>query len=153
MLSPSPRWITFWRRFVTWLPALFRNSIGLRLLDLLEDLKNATQDTKHENSGYFRLAFETLRNFLLLLLGDKGQEKVFEMVGKVEKNNRRKSVRQNSGPCRRAMAAPCMGVRCYYCNRPGHIQINCFKRKRDVGWPFGFSRGAPQTNVNGNQNK
>ena len=103
-------------------------------LDLLEALKNAAQDTKHEKAGYFRLAFETLRgkadepndqfrNFLLPLLGDKDQEKVLEVVAKVEKNNRRKSVRQNSGPGRRAMAAPYMGVRCYYCNRPGHIQI------------------------------
>ena len=63
------------------------------------------------------------------------------MVAKVEKNNRRKSVRQNSGPGRRAMAAPDMGVRCYYCNRPGHIQINCFKRRRDLGRPSGFPVG------------
>ena len=28
-------------------------------LDLLEALKNAAQDTKHEKAGYFRLAFET----------------------------------------------------------------------------------------------
>ena len=55
-------------------------------LDLLEALKNAAQDTKHEKAGYFRLAFETLRgkadepndqfrNFLLPLLGDKDQER------------------------------------------------------------------------------
>ena len=133
-------------------------------LDLLEALKNAAQDTKHEKAGYFRLAFETLRgkadepndqfrNFLLPLLGDKDQEKVLEVVAKVQKNNRRKSVRQNSGPGRRAMAAPYMGVRCYYCNRPGHIQISCFKRKRDLGGPSGFSRGAPQPNVHANQSK
>ena len=29
-------------------------------LDLLEALKNAAQDTKHDKAGYFRLAFETL---------------------------------------------------------------------------------------------
>ena len=51
------------------------------------------------------------------------------------------------------MVAPYMGVRCFYCNQPGHIQINCFKRKRDLGGPSGFSRGAPQPNVNTNQNK
>ena len=133
-------------------------------LDLLETLQNAAQDTKHGKVGYCRLAFETLcgkadepndqfRNFLLPLLGDKGQEKVLEVVAKVERNNRRKSVRQNSGPGRRAIAAPYMGVRCYCCNRPGHIQINYFKRKRDSGGPYGFPRGAPQPNVNANQNK
>ena len=75
------------------------------------------------------------------------------MVVKIENNNLRKSVRQNSGPGIRAMAAPYMGPRCYCCNRPGHIQINCFKRKRDLGEPSGFSHGAPQPNVNVNHNK
>ena len=82
-------------------------------LDLLEALKNAGQDTKHEKAGYYRLTFETLRgktdepnhqfrNFLLPLLGDKDQEKVLEVVAKVEKTNRRKLVRQISRPGRRA---------------------------------------------------
>ena len=79
---------------------------------------------------------DQFRNCLLPLLGDKDQE-VLEVVTKVEKNNRRKFKRQNPGPERRAMAAPYMGVRCYYCNRPGHIQINCFKQKRDLGGPSG----------------
>ena len=57
---------------------------------------------------------------------------MLEVVGKDEKDNRRKSVKQNSGPGRRAMAAPYMGVRFYYCNCPGHIQINW---KRDLGGP------------------
>ena len=72
-------------------------------LDLLEALKNAAQDTKHEKAGYFRLSFETLRgkadepnyqfrNFLLPLLGDKDQEKVLDVVAKVEKNNRGKTL-------------------------------------------------------------
>ena len=71
-------------------------------LDVLEALKNAAQDTKHEKAGYYRLTFETLRgkvdepndhfrNFLLALLGDKTQEKALEVVTKVEKNNRQKA--------------------------------------------------------------
>ena len=51
------------------------------------------------------------------------------------------------------MAAPYMGVRCHYCNRPGHIQINCFKRKRDLGEPSGFSHGVSRSIVSANQNK
>ena len=78
---------------------------------------------------------------------------MLEVVTKVEKNNRRKFIRQNPGPGRRAMAAPYMWVRCYYCTRPGHIQINCFKRKRDLGGPSGFSRGVSRSIVNANQNK
>ena len=68
-------------------------------LVLLEALKNAAQDTKHEKAGYYRLTFDTVRgkidepndqfrNFLLPLLGNKDQEKVLEVVTKVEKNNR-----------------------------------------------------------------
>jgi len=56
-------------------------------LELLEALKNAAQDVKHEKTGYFWLTFETpqtkmnqsneqFRNFLLPLLGDKGHEKI-----------------------------------------------------------------------------
>ena len=76
-----------------------------------------------------------------------------EAVAKVEKNNRRKSVRQNSGPVEEPWQPLKWGVRRYYCNHPGHIQINCFKQKRDLGGPSGFSRGASQPNVNANQNK
>ena len=75
---------------------------------------------------------------------------MLEVVAKDEKDNRRKSVKQNSGPGRRAMAAPYMGVRFYYCNCPGHIQINW---KRDLSGPYVFSRGAPQPNVIANQNR
>ena len=96
----------------------------------MEALKNAAQDTKHDKAGYYRLTFETLcgkadepndqfRNCLLPLLGNKHQEKVLEVVTKVEKNNRQKFKRKNPGPGRRAMAAPYMVVCCYYCNRPG----------------------------------
>ena len=118
-------------------------------LDLFDPLTNAAQDTKHEKAGYFRLAFETLcgkadepnnqfHNFLLPLLGDKDQEKVLEVVAKVEKNNHKKPVRQSSRPGRKAMPAPYMGVCCCYCNRPGDIQINRFAWKRDLGGPSGF---------------
>ena len=134
------------------------------VLDLLEALKNAAQDTKHEKAGYYRYAFETLRgkaeepndqfrNFLLPLLGDKDMEKVLEVVAKVEKTNRAKHGRQNSGNERRVMSAPYTGVRCYYCNRPGHIQSNCFKRKRDLGGPSGFPRKASHFNTSISQNK
>ena len=106
-------------------------------LDLLEALKNAAQDTKHEKAGYCKFAFETLRgkinepneqfhNFLLPLLGDKDQEKVLEVVAKVENNNRHRLTRQNPGE-RKVGAAPYSGVRYFYCNRFGHVQKYCFR--------------------------
>ena len=86
-------------------------------LDLLEASKNAAQDTKHEKTGYYKFAFDTLRgkinepneqlrNFLLPLLGDKDQEKVLEVVAKVDENNRRRQTRQNPGGERKVRAVP-----------------------------------------------
>ena len=107
-------------------------------LDLLEALKDAAQDAKDDKATYYKLIFETIRakidesndhfrNFLLPLLGDKDQEKVLEVVAKVQKNNRQRQVKQNVRGERRGMLAPYTGVRCFYCGRPGHIQINCFR--------------------------
>ena len=84
---------------------------------------------------------------------NKDMEKVLEVVAKVEKTNRAKHGRQNSGNERRVMSAPYTGVCCYYCNRPGHIQSNCFKRKRDLGGPSGFPRKASHFNTSTSQNK
>ena len=86
-------------------------------LDLLEASKNAAQDTKHEKTGYYKFTFDTLRgkinepneqlrNFLLPLLGDKDQEKVLEVVAKVDENNRRRQTRQNPGGERKVRAVP-----------------------------------------------
>jgi len=83
-----------------------------------------------------KVAFETLRwkinepndqfrNFLLPLLGDKDQERVLDVVAKFEKNNRRRQVRQNPGAERKARAVPYSGIRCFYCNRFGHVQMHC----------------------------
>ena len=118
-------------------------------LDLVEALKNAAQDAKHEKAGFYKFAFETLRgkinepneqfrNFLLPLLGDKDQEKVLDVVAKVEKNNRHRQTRQNPGGERKAGAAPYSGVRCFYCNRFRHVQAYCFRRKREMAGSSGF---------------
>ena len=63
-------------------------------LHMLEALKNAAQDAKHEKAGYYKYPFETLRekvalpndqfrNFLLPLLGDKDQERVLDVITNV----------------------------------------------------------------------
>ena len=77
--------------------------------------------------------------FSWALLGDKDQEKVLDVVAKVEKNNRRRQTRQNPGGERKAGAAPYSGVRCFYCNRFGHVQAYCFRRKREMAGSSGFS--------------
>ena len=127
-------------------------------LELLEALKNAAQDVKHEKTGYFWLTFETLRtkmnqsneqfrNFLLLLLGDKDHEKILEIVARVEKTNRRTHGKQG----RATATAPYSVFRCHYCGRPGHTRANCFKRKRDMGEPSGESPRPPKQSQNSQQ--
>ena len=54
------------------------------------------------------------------------------LMQKVEKKNRRKQVRQNCRAERRAELAPCVGVRCYYCNRLGLFQLNCFLNGKET---------------------
>lgn len=83
-------------------------------LNMLEALKNAAQDAKHEKAGYYKYTFETLRekvtlpndqfrNFLFPLLGNKDQERVLGVIAKVEKNNRRNPVRQDFRAAGRAV--------------------------------------------------
>ena len=124
-------------------------------LNMLEALKNAAQDAKHEKGGYYKYTFETLRekvalpndqfrNFLLPLLGDKDQERVLDVIAKVEKNNRRNPVRQDFRAAGRAVSAPhYRPLRCYYCDRFGHIKFHCLQRKREIG-ALGVSSGTSQ---------
>ena len=133
-------------------------------LNMLEALKNAAQDAKHEKAGYYKYTFETLRekvalpndqfrNFLLPLWGDKDQERVLDVIAKVEKNNRRNPVRQDFRAAGRAVSAPYYRpLRCYYCNRLGHVKLHCLQRKREMG-ALGVSRGPPQQSHNTNRDK
>ena len=108
------------------------------VLDLLEALKNTARDLRHEKEGYFRLAYEALRgkldqpnqmfrNFLLPLLGNKDHEKIFGIVAKVEKNNRRQLLPMPLSHARRPSAQH-SNIHCYNCGKFGHISANCFKK-------------------------
>ena len=133
-------------------------------LNMLEALKNTVQDAKHEKAGYYKYTFETLRkkvalpndqfrNFLLPLLGDKDHERVLGVIAKVEKNNRRNPVKQDFRAAGRAVSAPYYRpLRCYYCNRFGHVKLHCLQRKREMG-ASGVSRGLSQQYRNTNPEK
>lgn len=109
-------------------------------LALVESLKNTAHDTHHEKAGYYRLTFETLRgkmdetderfrNFLLPLLGDKDQERILDIVSKVEKKHQ--GVKDTASSSRRTPYVPYRNLRCFYCNRFGHFQARCPQRRLD----------------------
>ena len=112
-------------------------------LELLNSLKNAAHDAKHEKEQYYRLAYETMRGkldrsdqqfreFLMLLLGDKDHEKVLDVVSKVEKRHARASQRSTAPPSARRRLPPNTTLRCFYCGTPGHFQAQCRKWKRET---------------------
>lgn len=72
---------------------------------------------------------EQFRNFLFPLLGDKDHEKILEIVAKVEKTNHHVHGKQG----RATAIAPYSALCCNYCGLPGHVKVNCFKPKWDIG--------------------
>ena len=71
-------------------------------LEMMESLQHTAQDTKHERQNFYRLVYQTVRgkldvlndqfrSLVLRLLGDKGHEKIFDSVAKVEKHCRLRS--------------------------------------------------------------
>lgn len=114
-------------------------------MELVEGLKNAAHDVHHDKEGYYRLVYETLRgklelpndqfrNFIFPLLGDKDHEKVLDVISKVKTNQRqfgKKSTSEGHG-IRTNYLSSVSSLRCYYCNKLGHIRARCMKRKRDM---------------------
>ena len=131
-------------------------------LELVDALKNAAHDSKHEKEACYRLVFETLRgkldqpsdqlrNFIFPLLGDKDHEKVLDVVAKVEKSNLRQ-IQKSSGAGgvskNRSYLSSRPPRRCFYCNKPGHIKAQCLQRKRDFGESNVLNYKKPPTSSN-----
>lgn len=82
------------------------------VLELLDSLKEAAHDLKHEKSSYYRAVYDTMREkiresteyfreLMSALLGDRDQEKVLERVSKVDKRYARKAGQDGSTPAKR----------------------------------------------------
>lgn len=116
------------------------------LLEQVLQLKVVAMETKHEKASYFSAVFQSLkgkllvsddqfRRYLLVLLGDKEQEKVFDKMSKVDKafksSGRPDSFGESSSfgqrrPSRVQMSA----IRCFACQGYGHYARNCRVRSR-----------------------
>ena len=116
-------------------------------LELVDALKNAAHDSRHEKEAYYRLVFEMprgkldqpsnqFRNFIFPLLGDKDHEKVLDVVAKVEKSNLwqiQKSSGAGGVSKNRSYLSSRPPRRCFYCNKQCHIKALCLQRERDFG--------------------
>ena len=109
--------------------------------DLVISLKMVAKETKHPKAGYYSAVLQALRekmavsneqfrDYISGLLGDKDQEEVFKKLSQVDKASRVRRGRDVSWGNVRPQPYQ---VRCYYCDRVGHFQRNCYARQRGRG--------------------
>ena len=108
--------------------------------DYLLTLRLVAKETKHAKAGFYEAVLRAMREksnvpdiqfkrYVEVLLGDKDQEKVLEMISKVDKSVRRGdapntvSRRVRSRPFRRP-------IQCYNCHQFGHYQSYCPLRQQ-----------------------
>ena len=118
------------------------------------------RSSNHAELPYFQAVFQALkdktsappdqfRKYLAALLGDKYQERVLDVMSKVDKSVRRSA---SALPRPSQFPAPNQGYRgafssfqSFYCGKLGHIQSRCFKRLSDLRLNAGLQNGSSQT--------
>ena len=134
-------------------------------LEMVENLRNISQEQKHPKHSYHRTVYHTLREkmsirtdqfraLVLRLLGDKDHERVVDAVTKVEKQfQRRRQAGEQSRNFNQNRQNPYRrnAVRCFYCQRFGHMQLHCLQRKRDA--ELGTRPRAPEFGNDGKSNE
>ena len=105
-------------------------------LDQLLNLKVVAMEGKHEKAGYYAAVFQALKEkmsapedqfkrYLIVLLGDKEEEKVHEKLAKIDKSYRRQSQPRQFRPYNNWQPQGGSMIRCFACRRYGHFQRNC----------------------------
>ena len=103
-------------------------------LDHVLNLKVVSKETNHEKASYYAAVFQAMKGkmqvpvdqfkrYLLVLIGDKDQEKVYEKMSKVDK-----SFDRNRSGARDTFKTPKWGfnrIRCYNCQGFGHYARDC----------------------------
>ena len=110
------------------------------LLDLLLGLKMVAREAGHPKAGFFSAVLEAMRDklqsppdqfkrYILVLLGDKDQEKVLESMAKVDKAFQAQastaSPNTRGVPRRRGRGGRFAHVQCYHCFDYGHYKSHC----------------------------
>ena len=105
--------------YTTHMLSEYNNYEVLEMLEILHN--NSVYQTVREKVDSSKDHFKDL---VMRLLGDKDHEKVLDIVCKVEKSNRKKSRQREGGAARVARSSRPFNMRCYFCNRRGHIKAN-----------------------------
>lgn len=115
-------------------------------LSMCDTLQQTAHDKTHTKENYYKLVFQTLRtktdlpslqfqNVLLRLVGDKDHQRIIDIVAKADKQFARSNLQQNDvrfTPMGRRQRPSSSVLKCFYCQQPGHIRSQCFKRRRDL---------------------
>ena len=116
--------------------------------DYLLTLQLVAKEKKHAKAGFYEAVLRAMRDkstaedeqfkkYLEVLIGDKDQEKVFDLISKVDKAAAKRKNTDNSGFPKRARGgyrfSRRSGVQCFKCGRYGHYQNFCPNRARQGG--------------------
>ena len=107
--------------------------------DYLLTLQLVAKEKKHAKAGYYEAILRAMRDkssvdidqfkrYLEVLIGDKDQEKVLDLISKVDKAAKRKgSFSESSAAPKRGRggAGRRAGVQCFHCLGYGHYQSYC----------------------------
>ena len=120
--------------------------------DLLIELKSTATSEGHKNAAHFKAVYNALKTrlsspseqfkkYLAALIGDKEQEKVLDIMSKVDKSlkldRELKGVDENNpgspslGSARTPRSTARRPLRCFYCDRMGHTRARCFQSIKD----------------------
>lgn len=125
-------------------------------LDFLLTLSMVAKETKHAKAGYYQAVLRSMREkegsadslfkrYLEVLLGDKDQEKVIEIISKVDKSTRREfsanPYRRGRGDAQGA-SARYRSIECYNCHQFGHYQSRCPLRRPRAPFQDRRARGG-----------
>ena len=110
-------------------------------LDYLLSLSMVAKESSHAKAGFYQAVLRALRDkansseavfkkYLEVLLGDKDEEKVMEMMAKVDKSSKHSLATHTSGgPGASGRGLGRFGnIQCFHCNQLGHYMSHCPRR-------------------------
>lgn len=112
------------------------------------------KESGHDKAGFYQAVLRALRDkatssddvfkkYMEVLLGDKNEEKVLEMMSKVDKSTRQSAA---VNPPRRfrgggRVSGRFRNIECFNCNQLGHYRSHCPMRRFPQPRGGGFSGG------------